>query len=112
MSAVQTEQGNDDLARRLALFSSEMAKTRANLRIFDDIATAQSAIDYGWGHKEPDQLTGRIGVLTNIFDHLYFETHTLCWLVQHGIINSKNRERWDKVNAVIWSTSIFLNLMK
>lgn len=112
MAAIEANKGNNDLAERFANFSSKMAQTRANLRIFDDLATAQSFLDYGWGEKEPDQLLARMGVLTNIFDHLYYESHTFCWLVQNKIINIKDSDRWNKANSVIWVTSIFLNLLK
>lgn len=46
MSAVSV---NDDTAKKLALFSSQMSATRATLRLFDDLPALKSTLEYGSG---------------------------------------------------------------
>lgn len=112
MSAIQLERGNDDLAKKFAIFSTKMSQTRANLRLFDDIPMIQYSMEYGWGEKEPDRVMAGIGVLTNVVDHVYYPVDKICWLIEQKIINVKNTERWDTINSILWVTSIYLNLMK
>lgn len=72
VSAIQQSRGNDDLAAKLAIFSSKMSQTRANLRLFDDIPMIQYSMEYGLGEREPDRLMAAIGVMTNVVDHCYY----------------------------------------
>lgn len=76
---MQANNGNDDMAKKLAIFSTKMSQTRANLRLFDDIPMIQYSLDYGWGEKEPDRLMAAIGVLTNVIDHVYYPVDKICW---------------------------------
>jgi peroxin-11C len=76
---MQANSGNDDLAKKLAIFSTKMSQTRANLRLLDDIPMIQYSLDYGWGEKEPDKLMAAIGVLTNVIDHIYYPVDKMCW---------------------------------
>lgn len=112
VSAIQLQQGNEDLAKKFAIFSSKMSQTRANLRLLDDLPMVQYSMDYGLGEKEPDQLMASIGVVTNIIDHLYYPVDKICWLIEQKIINVKDSERWDTINSILWVSSIYLNLMK
>lgn len=112
MSAVQTEKGNDDLAKKFAIFSTKMSQTRANLRLFDDLPMIQQSMEYGLGEKEPDQIMSSIGVLTNVIDHLYYPVDKICWGLDSGILQFEKRDKWDFINSVFWTSSIYLNLMK
>lgn len=112
MSAIQLEKGNDDLAKKFAVFSTKMSQTRANLRLFDDLPMIQYSLEYGWGEREPDRLMAAIGVLTNVIDHLYYPVDKICWLIEQKIIDVKNTARWDTINSMLWVASIYLNLMK
>jgi peroxin-11C len=112
VSAIQLQLGNDDFSKKLAIFSSKMSQTRANLRLLDDLPMFQYSMDYGLGEKEPDQYMSVIGVVTNAIDHLYYPVDKICWLIEQKIINVKNTERWDTINSILWVSSIYLNLMK
>jgi peroxin-11C len=112
VSAIQLEKGNDDLAKKFAIFSTKMSQTRANLRLLDDLPMIQYSMDYGLGEKEPDQLMSSIGVVTNVIDHLYYPVDKICWLIEQKIISVKDSERWDTINSILWVSSIYLNLMK
>ena len=76
---MQANSGNEDLAKKLAIFSTKMSQTRANLRLFDDIPMIQYSLEYGWGEKEPDRLMAAIGVVTNVIDHIYYPVDKICW---------------------------------
>lgn len=76
---MQANSGNDDIAKKLAIFSTKMSQTRANLRLLDDIPMIQYSLDYGWGEKEPDKLMAAIGVMTNVIDHIYYPVDKICW---------------------------------
>ena len=112
MSAVQSERGNDDLAKKFATISTKMSQTRANLRLFDDLPMIQYSLEYGLGHKEPDKIMSVIGVLTNVIDHLYYPVDKICWAIDSKILNVKNPDKWDTINSLFWTLSIYLNLMK
>jgi peroxin-11C len=111
-SAVQTNNGNDDLAKKFAIISTKMSQTRANLRLFDDLPMIKYSLEYGLGEKEPDHLMATIGLITNIVDHLYYPVDKICWALDANIMTVKNREKWDTINSIFWSASIYLNLMK
>lgn len=112
MSAIQADRGNDDIAKRFAIFSTKMSQTRANLRLLDDLPMILYSKEYGWGEKEPDRVMASIGVLTNLVDHFYYPVDKMCWLIEQKIINVKSAERWDVLNSILWVASIYLNLMK
>lgn len=112
MSAIQTDKGNDDLAKKFAIFSTKMSQTRANLRLLDDIPMINYSLEYGLGEKEPDSIMASIGVLTNIIDHLYYPVDKICWAIDSKILNVKNPDKWDTLNSLFWTLSIYLNLMK
>lgn len=112
MSAMQAEKGNEDYAKKFAIFSTKMSQTRANLRLFDDLPMIQYSIEYGFGEKEPDRIMASIGVITNIIDHLYYPVDKICWALDANILEIKNRDKWDTLNSIFWSTSIYLNLLK
>lgn len=112
VSAIQAAQGNDEVSKKFAIFSSKMSQTRANLRLLDDLPMVQYTMDYGWGDKEPDHVMAAIGLVTNVFDHLYYPVDKICWLIEQKIINLKHSDRWDTINSILWATSIYLNLMK
>ena len=112
ISAVNAEKGNNDLAKRFAIFSTKMSQTRANLRLLDDLPMIQQTIEYGLGEKEPDKIMASIGVLTNVIDHLYYPVDKICWGLDAGILQFEKRDRWDLINSVFWASSIYLNLMK
>jgi peroxin-11C len=76
---MQANSGNEDFAKKLAIFSTKMSQTRANLRLLDDIPMIQYTLDYGWGEKEPDKVMAAIGVLTNVIDHIYYPVDKMCW---------------------------------
>lgn len=71
---------NEDFAKRLAIFSSKMSQTRANLRLFDDIPMLNYSLDYGFGEKEPDRIMALIGTITNLVDTFYYPVDKICWL--------------------------------
>lgn len=112
VSAIQADRGNDDLANKFALFSTKMSQTRANLRLFEDLPLIQHSMNYGWGENEPDGMMAALGVITNFVDHLYYSADKICWLIQQKIINVSNNKKWETINAVLWVTSVYLNLMK
>ena len=112
MSAIQAEQGNDDLAKSFATFSSKMSQTRANLRLLDDIPMIQYSMEYGLGGKEPDKIMSSIGVLTNVIDHFYYPVDKICWALDAGILKWEKRDKWDFINSMCWASSIYMNLME
>ncbi|KAL7010457.1 hypothetical protein ACKWTF_012674 [Chironomus riparius] len=112
MSAVQNDRGNDDLAKKFATFSTKMSQTRANLRLLDDLPMIKYSLEYGFGEKEPDRIMSTIGVLTNVIDHLYYPVDKICWAIDAKILNVKNPDKWDTLNSIFWTSSIYLNLMK
>lgn len=109
---MEVEKGNEDLAKKFAIFSTKMSQTRANLRLFDDLPMIQSSLDYGLGEKEPDSIMASIGVITNVIDHLYYPVDKICWALDAGILKWEKRDKWDFINSVFWASSIYMNLMK
>lgn len=101
-----------DAANKLKIFSSKMSQTRATLRLFDDLPMLQCTLQYGLGKHEPDQTLSVIGVLTNIFDTIYYPIDKTCWLVEHKLLHVKNPTLWDTLSSLFWLLSNYLNLIK
>jgi peroxin-11C len=89
-----------------------MSRTRATLRLFDDLPMLQYTMDYGWGKKEPDRIMSIMGVLTNFLDTIYYPVDKICWLYEYNLMDVKNPTKWDTINSLLWLGSIYLNLMK
>lgn len=88
-----------------------MSQTRANLRLFDDLPMIQQSMEYGLGGKESDSIIAKIGLMTNVIDHLYYPVDKICWGLDAGILQFE-RGKWDFINSVFWTSSIYMNLMK
>lgn len=103
---------NPDAANKLKIFSSKMSQTRATLRLFDDLPMLQCTLQYGLGKHEPDRTLSVIGVLTNVFDTLYYPIDKTCWLVEHKLLHVENPTLWDTLSSLFWLLSNYLNLVK
>lgn len=103
---------NPDLAKKFAIFSSQISKARATLRLIDDIPMLQYTLEYGWGQKEPDRTMSCLGVFANIVDTLFYPVEKICWLAEYKLLDVKDPDKWDTINSVFWVLSIYLNLMR
>uniref|UniRef100_A0A336KEM0 CSON007071 protein n=1 Tax=Culicoides sonorensis TaxID=179676 RepID=A0A336KEM0_CULSO len=101
-----------DVSQKLKIFSSKMSQTRATLRLFDDFPMLQCTLQYGLGKHEPDRTVSVIGVLTNIFDTLYYPIDKTCWLVEHKLLHVQNPTLWDTLSSLFWLISNYLNLIR
>uniref|UniRef100_A0A6M2DTX0 Putative peroxisomal bioproteinsis protein peroxin n=1 Tax=Xenopsylla cheopis TaxID=163159 RepID=A0A6M2DTX0_XENCH len=100
------------LSKKFQIFSSQMSKTRATLRLLDDIPMLQHSLQYGFGRTEPDGYLSFLGVLTNVVDQLYYPIEKVCWLAEHRLLHVENANKWDTISSIFWVASIYLTLMK
>lgn len=101
-----------DAANKFKIFSSKMSQTRATLRLFDDLPMLQCTLQYGLGKHEPDRTLSVIGVITNIFDTIYYPIDKTCWLAEHKLLHVENPTLWDTLSSLFWLLSNYLNLIK
>ncbi|XP_055855428.1 peroxisomal membrane protein 11C [Episyrphus balteatus] len=103
-----------DNAKKFYIFSSRISQARATLRLVDDLPTILYALEYGLGRHEKNRFDALLGVLTNIVDILFFPVDKICWLSDHNILqlDETKKSKWDVINSVFWSLSVFLNLSR
>lgn len=103
-----------DTAKKFYIFSSRISQARATLRLVDDLPTILYALEYGLGRHEKTRFDAVLGVLTNLVDVLFFPVDKMCWLSDHKILHldEATKSKWDVINSVFWSLSVFLNLSK
>lgn len=53
-----------------------------------------------------------LGVTGNIVDLLFYPVEKICWLAEHKILDVKDPSKWDFLNSMLWSISIYVNLMR
>lgn len=103
-----------DNAKKFYIFSSRISQARATLRLVDDLPTILYALEYGLGRHEKTRFDAVLGVLTNLVDILFFPVDKICWLSDHKILklDETRKSKWDVINSVFWSLSVFLNLSR
>ncbi|XP_055908961.1 peroxisomal membrane protein 11C [Eupeodes corollae] len=108
-STIKTEN-----AKKFYIFSSRVSQARATLRLIDDLPAILYALKYGLGRQEKTRFDAVLGVLTNIVDILFFPVDKICWLSDHNILqlDKEKKSKWDVINSVFWSLSVFLNLSR
>ncbi|CAG9824053.1 unnamed protein product [Phaedon cochleariae] len=103
---------NEEIAKKLLIFSSKMSGARATLRLLDDIPMIQYTLQYGLGKTEPDRLMAQLGVLSNVIDQVYYPIEKISWLAEHKLISGIDNDKWDTASSVCWVLSIYLTLIK
>ncbi|XP_063705422.1 peroxisomal membrane protein 11C [Culicoides brevitarsis] len=112
LASVMNAEKHPDAANKLKIFSSKMSQTRATLRLFDDLPMLQCTLQYGWGKHEPDRTLSVIGVLSNIFDTIYYPIDKICWLAEYKLLHVENPTLWDTLSSLFWLMSNYLSLIK
>ncbi|GAB6032005.1 peroxisomal bioproteinsis factor 11, variant 2 [Chamberlinius hualienensis] len=96
---------------KLCILGSQLSSCRTVLRLFDDIVMLNYTLNYGLGKKEEDRLTRYLSVLGNMVDQLFYPVEHIAWAADKQILRFDSTGWWY-LSTFLWTTSLYLNLLK